>query len=122
MFAVCCTKEGKEKEVEEVKEVKEVKEEVKDSFDIVGLWVEKFPELFDGVPDTIVFTEDLKIGKHFFYTDYNYRQTTDSLILFNDERTRWFTYEFSDSSEVIIYNFLDRSTSDADKDISFLKK
>lgn len=106
LLVLCCTRQ--EKEMEE-------------SFEIIGLWVEKDPELFDGVSDTIVFTEDFKIKKHFFFKGYNYEHVTDTLIFYNDVHRRERYYEMLNSKEIKIYNFTDRLTTDQQKDISFIK-
>ena len=34
---------------------------------LVGTWIEKNPEMFDGIMDTIVFTKDALVKKHIVF-------------------------------------------------------
>lgn len=122
LLAVCCTKETKEVETEVELEVElEPETEVQDSFDIVGLWVEKFPELHDGIADTLIFTSDNIIKEHFFFDGFQYNEKPDTIIIFQDEYIRKCAFEIKSNSEMIIFNFLDRSALATEKDIHYQK-
>jgi hypothetical protein len=121
-LAFCCNKEDKEKELEKevVIEVEE-NEEVNDSFDIVGLWVEKFPELHDHIADTLIFTSDNIIKEHFFFDGFQYNEKPDTIIIFKDEYIRKYFFQIESASEMIIFSFLDRSPLTIEKNIHYQK-
>jgi len=49
---------------------------------VVGVWIESKPELYDVVSDTILLKTNGKVGKHFLFQDWNYEYNNDSLIFF----------------------------------------
>ncbi len=92
---------------------------------LTGTWAEKFPELWDGISDTIVFTDDFKVEKHFTLDGWNYNIMSDSTIIFQNESYRFkvsgHELKFIDDEEIIIGNFFQRSISAVVKDIHFIK-
>lgn len=98
------------------------KDEPKPSKDkIIGTWVEKNPELFDGISDTIIFTEESLVKKHFYFEGWSYIIFTDTILFQKDESIKKFPYSTANENEMIIYNFLDRSITSQVKDIQFTK-
>jgi len=94
---------------------------------LTGTWAEKYPELWDGISDTIVFTDNFKVEKHIYFDGWNYNKMNDSTILFqNDNPTLrrhygFFNFEFLNDKEIVIYNFLDRKITSVVKNIHFIK-
>jgi hypothetical protein len=88
---------------------------------IIGTWIEKNPELFDGISDTIVFTEDASIKKHFYFDGWSYNTSSDTISFQKDETIRKFLYSTAKENEMVIYNFIDRSITSQVKDIQFTK-
>ncbi len=89
---------------------------------LIGTWIEKYPEKWDGISDTIVFTKDFLIEKHFIYKGFNYEYKNDSITFFNSYKRRSYLINFLNSNEIVIYNFLDRLATSVEKDIHFLKE
>ncbi len=88
---------------------------------ITGTWIEKNPELFDGVSDTIVFTEDALIRKHFYFAGWSYSTSSDTISFQKEETIKKFTYSTEKENEMVIYNFIDRLITSQVKDIPFIK-
>ncbi len=94
---------------------------------LTGTWAEKYPELWDGISDTIVFTDDFTVEKHFLFDEWNYNMMNDSTVLFqNDNPTlspkiSGHKVKFIDDKEIIIYNFFQRSISAVVKNTHFIK-
>lgn len=88
---------------------------------IIGTWIEKYPELFDNISDTIVFMDNLSIKKHFYFDGWQYKTSADTIFFQKGDIIKKFTYSISDENEMVIYNFLDRSISAEVKDIHFTK-
>lgn len=89
--------------------------------DFVGTWIEKNPEMFDGISDTIVFTGDLMVEKHFYYIDWNYSISKDSILFCNDSISDSYQYITVSDTEFVLNNFLDRLVTSQVKDIHFIK-
>ncbi|WP_235295976.1 hypothetical protein [Portibacter marinus] len=102
-------------------EKKQVGIEPNEQFQLVGEWEEKFPELHDGIADTLVFTEDNIVKEHFFFDGFNYEERTDTIIIFQDENIRKYFFEIISPTEMIIYHFLDRASTASEKDIHYQK-
>ncbi len=93
---------------------------------LTGAWAEKHPELWDGISDTIVFTDDFAVKKHFYFDGWKYNMINDSTICFqNDDITLrsdgLFKIKFIDDKEIVIFSFADRSLSSVVRNIHFLK-
>ena len=88
---------------------------------MTGTWIEKNPELFDGLADTIVFTEDLLVRKHFYFNGWKYSTSTDTISFQKGVIIKNFKYYTENENEMIIYNFLDRSLTSQVKNIQFTK-
>ncbi len=88
---------------------------------IIGTWIEKNPELFDGISDTIVFLEDASVKKHFYFDGWSYTTSTDTISFQKDEIIKKFLFSTADENEMVIYNFIDRSITSQVKDIQFTK-
>ena len=98
------------------------KEESKSSqVNLVGTWIEKNPEMFDGISDTIVFTKDYTISKHFYFNNWKYIISNDSVSFKKDNSFKNFKFSSISENEVVFYNFLDRSITEQVKDIHFIK-
>lgn len=112
-----CNEEFKEKEGE-------FQEELFDSnvpqF-IIGTWIEKNPELFDGVSDTLEFGDDNIIYKYFLFKNSSYSFKNDTLYI--DTGTLQFLFHVSviSNEEIIINGFLDRLITENVKNIPFIK-
>lgn len=88
-------------------------------------WVEKFPEKFDKIADTIQFNTNGSVGKYFLFDKWNYQIKSDSII-FRDttqlnKRPFAFAYTKVSSNEIIINNFIDRLISQQVKNITYIK-
>lgn len=88
---------------------------------IIGTWIETNPDLFDGISDTIVFTEDASIKKHFYFDGWSYTTSSDTISFQKDEKVKKFLYSTAKENEMVIYNFIDRSITSQVKDIQFTK-
>lgn len=88
---------------------------------IVGTWIETNPELFDGISDTIVFKDDLSIKKHFYFDGWQYAASTNTISFQKGDVIKRFTYSTPNASEMVIYNFIDRSITAEVKNIQFTK-
>ncbi len=120
IIAIACEKnEQATKQVN--KEIAEAIAPNKYNISIIGTWIEKSPGLFDGISDTIIFTEDELIRKHFYFEGWSYTISSDSISFQKDEKIRKYLYSISKNNEMIIYNFLDRSITCVVKDIQFIK-
>ena len=98
------------------------KDEAEPSKDeIIGTWIEKNPELFDGISDTIIFSEESLVKKHSYFDGWSYTTSTDTISFQKDEMTKKFLYSTANDNEMIIYNFIDRSITSQVKDIQFTK-
>lgn len=100
---------------------KDEKEFSKNETNIIGTWVETYPELFDGVSDTIAFAKDSLINKHFYFNGWNYLVTLDTISFTKDGKRINFLYSVIDEDNIVIYDFLDRSITTQVKDIQFTK-
>lgn len=88
---------------------------------IIGIWIEKNPELFDGIPDTIILTEELLVKKHFYFDGWSYSTSSDTISFQRNEKVKKFLYSTSHENEMVIYNFIDRTMTPSVKDIQFTK-
>lgn len=83
------------------------------------VWVEMYPEQFDGVSDTIVFGRDHLVYKHFYFNGWNYSKTIDSLIFTNGSIVKKYSFCAIGVDEIVINNFIDRTLNNQVKDIFF---
>lgn len=90
-------------------------------FNISGVWVEKSPEKFDGISDTIVFMNDLSVKKHFLFNNWQYVIYNDTILFRQGDMRMKFHFSSINSNEIVIYNFIDRSITTQIKDIYFIK-
>ena len=89
---------------------------------IIGKWVEEAPLLFDGISDTIVFTENNLVEKHFLFKDWRYEvEECETLIFTNREDRIEKNIEFLSDDRLVFYNFIDRSVTNEIKNITFKK-
>lgn len=88
---------------------------------LIGTWIEKYPEMFDGMSDTLVFTEDSIVKKHFFFKDWKYSFHNDTIYFQKAEKIRRYPIKFETDYEIIIYNFLEHSVSEQSYDVYFIK-
>lgn len=88
---------------------------------LCGTWIEKYPQLYDNVSDTIVFTDALVVENHFYFKGYAYKQKRDSIEFLNNDEVKRFLFEFLNLNEIVIHNFMDRSITSEVKNIHFLK-
>jgi hypothetical protein len=105
LIGVCCSK----KDTESIKDK------------LVGTWIERNPELFDGISDTLVFTDDFVVRKHFYFNDWKFSIHNDTISFQNEGVIRNFVFSYNSANELIIYNFLDRSITAQVKNISYTK-
>lgn len=105
MIMLCCSKK--------------VAEYSKDK--LVGTWVEKNPEMFDGISDTLVFTDDLTVKKHFYFNGWKYTISNDTITFKKENVTKSFSFLCITGNEIVFYNFIDRSITSQVKDIYFTK-
>ena len=93
---------------------------------LIGEWVEVEEGLliYDDFIDTIVFTRDGFIEKHFFYGEWKYEVTDceETLFSLNDDTFAMHTIEFVSDEKIIIHNFRDRTIASVIKNISFVKQ
>ncbi len=97
-------------------------ESSKSETNIIGVWVETYPELFDGVSDTIVFAKDSLINGHFYFNGWNYLVNRDSISFSKDGKRMSFLYSVTDEDNIVIYDFLDRLITSQVKNIHFTKE
>lgn len=88
-------------------------------------WVEKFPEKFDKIADTIQFNTNGSVSKYFLFDKWHYQIKSDSII-FRDttqlnKRPFAFAYIKVSINEIIINNFIDRLISQQVKNITYIK-
>lgn len=89
---------------------------------LIGEWVEEDPLLYDGISDTIVFTENNIVEKHFFFNGWKYEvENCDNIIFTKLEDKYERKVEFISDDRIVIYNFIDRLLSNEIKDITFVK-
>jgi hypothetical protein len=88
---------------------------------LIGTWIETYPNHFDGIQDTIVFTDDYLIEKHFFFNGFNYSIENDSIIFYNSELSEKYLFELQNMNQLEIYKFIDRSITSQVKNIKFEK-
>jgi hypothetical protein len=105
LIGVCCSKKDSES--------------IQDK--LVGTWVEKNPEMFDGISDTLVFTDDFIVRKHFYFNGWKYNLYYDTISFQKEGVIKKFMFSYNNVNELIIYNFLDRSITSQVKDIRFTK-
>ena len=100
---------------------------------LAGTWIEKYPEKFDGISDTLVLGNDMIVRKWFIFDGRKYYVINDTSI-YNQTDTFYHTITFYSNSrfdkfhisypgenEIVIYNFLDRSITSQIKNIYFIK-
>jgi hypothetical protein len=87
------------------------KAELNQSVLLVGTWVEKYPEKWDGISDTLEFKSNLTVDKHFYFRNWVYKIENSNLIFTSPDGTKQksFTITITNENEIIINNFLDRS-------------
>ena len=88
---------------------------------LAGTWIEKYPEKFDGISDTLLFDGDMHVRKYFCFDGWKYFVINDTITFYLDANIETFLISHSDENEIVIYNFLDRSISSEIKDIHFIK-
>lgn len=88
---------------------------------IIGTWIEKNPELFDGISDTINFMCNLYVSKHFYFNGWQYSIVNDTVFFQNEGITKKFLISIPRKNEMILYNFIDRSITAQVKNIQFIK-
>jgi len=89
---------------------------------LIGEWVEEDPLLYDGISDTIVFTENNIVEKHIFFSGWKYEvENCDNIIFTNLEDKYEKKIEFISDDRLVIYNFIDRLLTNEVKDITFIK-
>ena len=96
---------------------------------LIGTWI-RLPDEYYKYADTIEFTEDFKVKKHFFFDDWCYEFSVgiigkDSIridtLYFdeNDSRGRWLL-QFLSNEEVIFHGFDRRATASV-KEMNYIK-
>ena len=88
---------------------------------LVGTWIEKNPELFDGIMDTIVFTKYGLVKKHIVFDGWCYSATSDTIAFRKDEKTIKCAYTITNDDELTIYNFIDRLITQQVKNMQFVR-
>lgn len=88
---------------------------------LIGTWIEKYPELFDGISDTIVFTDQSLVKKHIIFDGWHYSATSDTIVFQKDEKTIKCAYAIINENEMTIFNFIDRTITSEVKNMQFIK-
>lgn len=89
---------------------------------LIGEWVEEEPLLYDGISDTIVFTENNLVEKHFLFNGWRYEvEECETVIFTNNEDRIEKNIEFISDDRLVFYNFIDRSITNEIKNITFKK-
>lgn len=88
---------------------------------LIGTWIEKYPEKFDGISDTLVFGEDSTVQKHFYFKGSKYSVHDDTIAFLKAGRLWQFHFEYTNTYEMLIYNFLEQTVSEQSKDVYFTK-
>ena len=88
---------------------------------LVGTWIEKYPEMFDGIMDTIVFTKDALVNKHIIFDGWCYSATSDTIVFGKDGKEIKCAYTISNDNELTIYNFIDRLITQDVKNMQFVR-
>ncbi len=89
---------------------------------LIGKWVEEDPLLYDGISDTIVFTKNNIVEKHFFFKGWMYEAKECDTITFTHLDDKFEKkIEFISDDKIIFYNFIDRSLTNEIKNITFIK-
>ena len=88
---------------------------------LIDTWIEKSPDLYDGISDTIVFTDKFYIEKHFYFNGWKYNYSNDSVTFSKADNNKRFSLIFIGANEIVINNFLDRSVTSQVKNIHFIK-
>ena len=88
---------------------------------LVGTWIEKNPELFDGIMDTIVFTKYGLVKKHIVFDGWCYSAISNTIIFGKDGKEIKCAYSISNDDELTIYNFIDRLETTDVKDMQFVR-
>lgn len=96
---------------------------------LIGEWIEKEPAendpAFDGIIDTLIFTNDHYIRSYFPFDGWQYNLSAcDSLVIEDPDESYKYRYhfEFLSDEEIIIYNFINRDVTHVVKNIEFYKK
>jgi len=79
-----------------------------------GIWIEKFPEKFEGIHDTLEFRQDQTIGIHRLYEGYSYKFEDDLLIISttNDDNKIRFLLTINSHKEIELFGFPLRLSQD----------
>ena len=88
---------------------------------LVGTWIEKYPEMFDGIMDTIVFTKYGLVKKHIVFDGWCYSAISNTIIFGKDGKEIKCAYSISNDDELTIYNFIDRLETTDVKDMQFVR-
>lgn len=88
---------------------------------LVGTWIEKNPEMFDGIMDTIVFTKDALVKKHIVFDGWCYSAISDTIVFGKDGKEIKCAYTISNDNELTIYNFIDRLITQDVKNMQFVR-
>lgn len=88
---------------------------------IIGTWVEKNPEFYDGISDTISFERNMTIGKHYLLNGRNYIIENNNLLISNSTTTKTYKYLFSKGLEIYFHDFPQRSSLSILRPVYFTK-
>ena len=89
---------------------------------LIGKWVEEDPLLYDGISDTIVFTKNNLIEKHFFFKGWIYKVKECDTITFTHLEDKFDKkIEFISDDKIVLYSFIDRLLTSEVKNITFIK-
>jgi len=91
------------------------------TYSIVGTWVEKYPELRDKISDTLVFTSDSIVYKHWYFNGAKFRIENDTIVLYSAMDTLAREIQFVNEKEFFIFNFLDRFFAQKAENIYYIK-
>lgn len=90
-------------------------------FSIRGTWVEVDSEEWDGIGDTVTFTERGFIEDDFFFTGWEYAFESDVLTLFTDTASNTFQVKVISDQEMIIMNYHQRFYGAVVKNVRYKK-
>ena len=87
----------------------------------LGTWVEKSPELYDGISDTIVVDRNMIISKHYLFSGRNYKIENNNIIISNSATVRTYKFIFPRELEIYISDFPQRSSLSILRPVYFTK-
>lgn len=87
---------------------------------LMGTWVEKYPEKYDGISDTLSFDKNMNVSRHFYFAGWKYRVNNDTLTLYSETRTYVRKFTFTTDRELYFPDFLQRTITNELKPTCFI--